>query len=591
MGRQRHAILRQTVELTVANLDEAWPLQQRASALFQRLGPWLERHFDALGAPEFLHRIDRLELDLGVLAAGRLEQDLPDRLGAALRLALAGHLQRQATGDPPPRLASALELFTHFVRQGYLPWWADLARPGQPQAALDLLLREAPALLARRLPELAQDRNALRRLAAQFEDRPLIALAVLAAPALGGFLPPLATVLLHLPTAAPTTFRSQVWQSLLPAVVLSEPPVADRLDFSRGVLLRLAQRQAMPYPALVRACVEMSTDAPGAVRVVAAALAEECGLAGSPRVSQFHWGADAPQAPVAVEPSTGLSSRNFQAEPGDAAPPLHTGNAPARVRPELPASAMPASGRVEPTMGVMDGEIRESLDRPANHAGHPVPPGDAAMPPREPPSRQPRPADDPPGGPDARHSAPSPPGPSAGLVDESAAGFSETGAIYLDNAGLVILWPFLKSLFDRLGLLREADFRDAAARQRGVILLHYLASGLTEPPEYLLPLNKLLCGLDLETVFEPETALTEAETAEGEHLLAAVIDQAPILNHMSIQGFRGSFLLRAGALSVRDGAWLLRVERETYDLVLERFPWGFAWVKLPWMPLPLRVEW
>lgn len=591
MGRQRHAILRQTVELTVPRPDDAWPLQQRAGALLQRLGPLLERHFDELGDPDSLHRIDRLELDLGVLSAGRLEVDLPDRLGAALRLALAGHLQRQATGDPPPRLASALELFVQFVRQGHLPWWADLARPRQPQAALDLLLREAPALLARRLPELVFDGNALRRLATRFEDRPLTALAGLAAPALDGFLPPLATVLLRLPTAAPATFRSQVWQSLLPAVALSEPPAADRLDFSRGVLLRLAHRQAMPYPALVRACVEMSTDAPGEVRAVAAALAEECGLAGSPRVSQFHCGADAPQAPVAVEPSTGLSPRDFQAEPGDAAPPLHTGNAPARVRPEPPASAMPASGRAEQTMGVMGGEIRESLDRPANHAGHPVPPGDAAMPLREPPSRQPRAADGPPGGTDARHPAPIPSAYPAGTADGPAAGFSESEAVYLDNAGLVILWPFLKSLFDRLGLLREADFRDAAARQRGAILLHYLASGLTEPPEYLLPLNKLLCGLALATAFEPDTAPTGAETAECEQLLAAVIDQAPILNHMSIQGFRGSFLLRAGALSVRDGAWLLRVERETYDLVLERFPWSFAWVKLPWMPTPLQVDW
>ena len=70
-----------------------------------------------------------------------------------------------------------------------------------------------------------------------------------------------------------------------------------------------------------------------------------------------------------------------------------------------------------------------------------------------------------------------------------------------------------------------------------------------------------------------------------------MIAQAPILNNMSIPGFRGSFLLRLGILSLRDGIWLLRVERETYDLVLDRFPWGFEWVKLPWMETPLQVEW
>ncbi len=39
------------------------------------------------------------------------------------------------------------------------------------------------------------------------------------------------------------------------------------------------------------------------------------------------------------------------------------------------------------------------------------------------------------------------------------------------------------------------------------------------------------------------------------------------------------------------GTWLLRVERVSYDVVLDRFPWGLGWVKLPWMEAPLYVEW
>jgi hypothetical protein len=60
---------------------------------------------------------------------------------------------------------------------------------------------------------------------------------------------------------------------------------------------------------------------------------------------------------------------------------------------------------------------------------------------------------------------------------------------------------------------------------------------------------------------------------------------------MSVPGFRNSFLLRNGQLSVRDGVWLVRVERETFDVVLERFPWSINWVKLPWMQAPIQVEW
>ena len=169
--------------------------------------------------------------------------------------------------------------------------------------------------------------------------------------------------------------------------------------------------------------------------------------------------------------------------------------------------------------------------------------------------------------------------------------YSDTDELYLGNAGLVILWPFIKTFFDRLDLLEVDRFKSEGARQRGVALLQYLATEDPAPPEYLLPLNKLLCGIELDAVFELEYPLTEAERDECNSLLTAVIAQAPILNNMSIPGFRGSFLLRLGILSLRDGIWLLRVERETYDLVLDRFPWGFEWVKLPWMETPLQVEW
>jgi hypothetical protein len=41
----------------------------------------------------------------------------------------------------------------------------------------------------------------------------------------------------------------------------------------------------------------------------------------------------------------------------------------------------------------------------------------------------------------------------------------------------------------------------------------------------------------------------------------------------------------------RTGAWLLRVERQAEDALLERLPWGWSWIRLPWMEHPLQVEW
>ena len=170
-------------------------------------------------------------------------------------------------------------------------------------------------------------------------------------------------------------------------------------------------------------------------------------------------------------------------------------------------------------------------------------------------------------------------------------GFSDTAALYIGNAGLVLLWPFIGSLLKRLGLVVDKSFTTGEAAMRAAGLLQYIATGERDMPEPELPLNKLLCGLPAEAVFEFGEPISDAEAEECDDMLQAAIAQAPILHEMSAAGFRGSFLLRAGQLGTRDERWLLRVERQTWDIVLDRFPWGFGLVRLPWMTAMLQVEW
>lgn len=169
--------------------------------------------------------------------------------------------------------------------------------------------------------------------------------------------------------------------------------------------------------------------------------------------------------------------------------------------------------------------------------------------------------------------------------------FSDTDELFIDNAGLVTLWPFLAHFFEHLGFLENKRFKDLATTHRAVGLLQYLVTEDPSPTEFLLPLNKLLCGLELTEVFDFGPPASKTEADECTSLLEAAITHASILKNMSVAGFRGTFLLRKGSLTTRDGAWLLRVERATHDIVLDRFPWSINWIKLPWMELPLRVEW
>lgn len=163
---------------------------------------------------------------------------------------------------------------------------------------------------------------------------------------------------------------------------------------------------------------------------------------------------------------------------------------------------------------------------------------------------------------------------------------------HLSNAGLILLWPFLARFFENLGLVKHKAFSDERAPHRAIALLQFLADGNTEPPEYLLPLNKVLCGLRPDALYEPpDEALSEDEQQAALQFLEAVISNAPILHNMSVDGFRNTFLRRTGILSMEDDHWLLHVERETYDVVLERFPWSYQIVKLPWMERPMYVDW
>ncbi|MCL2931296.1 MAG: hypothetical protein MGG11_03075, partial [Trichodesmium sp. MAG_R03] len=169
--------------------------------------------------------------------------------------------------------------------------------------------------------------------------------------------------------------------------------------------------------------------------------------------------------------------------------------------------------------------------------------------------------------------------------------FSDSDEIYIRNAGLILLWPFLKGFLLKIGLVQENIFIDIISAERAAILFQYIVDNSTEIPEYVLPLNKILCGIDLLEPIDTNLEITKQEITECEYLLSAVIQNWSILKNTSIEGFRKAFLQRKGILKIRDGSYLLQVERETYDILLDRIPWSIKVVKLPWMDNILYVEW
>ncbi|MCW3109294.1 MAG: hypothetical protein JWQ09_3800, partial [Segetibacter sp.] len=162
---------------------------------------------------------------------------------------------------------------------------------------------------------------------------------------------------------------------------------------------------------------------------------------------------------------------------------------------------------------------------------------------------------------------------------------------YVINSGIVILHPFLEPYFIELELMENKEFLSEDLRSRGVLLLHYLATGNEEVAEFDLTLQKILCGFLLEETLPAQIELTEKEKAESAKLLQSVTDYWPPLKNTSAEGLQTSFLQREGKLSLTDNGWLLVIEQKTIDILLGKLPWGFSTIRLPWMKEIVSVDW
>lgn len=161
--------------------------------------------------------------------------------------------------------------------------------------------------------------------------------------------------------------------------------------------------------------------------------------------------------------------------------------------------------------------------------------------------------------------------------------------VYIENAGLVVLHPFLPQFFTALGIAQDEELLDT---ERALCLLHFLTTGQTTAPEYELILPKILCNVPIASPVAMNVQLTLDELDEAAALLEAVIRHWVALKNTGVDGLRGTFLMRSGkVVRQEDGDWHLTVENKAFDILMDRLPWGIGMIKLPWMERMLWVDW
>lgn len=162
--------------------------------------------------------------------------------------------------------------------------------------------------------------------------------------------------------------------------------------------------------------------------------------------------------------------------------------------------------------------------------------------------------------------------------------------IYINNAGLVLIHPYLPFLFEQTRLLTDGNFNDEESRLRAVALLQYAVTGaeLFNEEEHML--NKLLCGMDIHEN-SIDVKLRKKEKKLVNEMLLALAEHWPIIKNSTPDDIRGNWLVREGRLKENADYWELIVKRQPYDLLMDSLPFNLSPVKYSWMKKMMMIQW
>ena len=164
--------------------------------------------------------------------------------------------------------------------------------------------------------------------------------------------------------------------------------------------------------------------------------------------------------------------------------------------------------------------------------------------------------------------------------------------ITVSNSGIVLIGPYIKPLFTRLGLLIENEFTNKESQKKAVLLLHYITSGNVRVNDNNeLALLKILCGINPLEDFELVDQLQNNEIEIVNLMLSSVLNKGNTLSTSTVDDFRMNFLDRVGDLTEDDKAYILLVDKKPFDVLLESLPWEYKSIKLPWMKKIALISW
>ena len=167
---------------------------------------------------------------------------------------------------------------------------------------------------------------------------------------------------------------------------------------------------------------------------------------------------------------------------------------------------------------------------------------------------------------------------------------SPNEGLYIQNAGLIMLHPFLKTFFEHCNLIHP-ETQQLTDPELCAHLLHYIATGEANAPEYEMVFEKFLCNIPMNQSINRHIKLSRKHKTQVKNLIESVQQNWKPMKKSSVALLQNEFLQRSGKLVVTSHDYTLTVERKTQDILLDKLAWGISLVKLPWKENFLFVNW
>ncbi|WP_449386985.1 contractile injection system tape measure protein [Chryseobacterium lineare] len=161
---------------------------------------------------------------------------------------------------------------------------------------------------------------------------------------------------------------------------------------------------------------------------------------------------------------------------------------------------------------------------------------------------------------------------------------------YIRNAGLILIHPFMKTFFEHCELF-DPETQQLTDPELCAHLLHYIATGTTNAPEYDMAFEKFLCNIPMNQTINRHIKLSRKHKTQAQNVIESVQYNWNPMKKSSAALLQNEFFQRSGKLVVTDHDYTLTVERKTQDILLEKLGWGIGLVKLPWKEKFMFVNW